>query len=186
MARISGASSGLVANKDGTNIGGSSGGLTDAELRATPVLVSGTFWQTTQPVSATDFDIRNLTSVADSVTADTEFPAAALLTTNLATPTTTTVASFLYGRNSVDGNWEFVNTLDHNFKVTSGPIAAGLIAEFDDTSPTTVTENQFSPLRLSLERSLYTEIRDAAGNERGLNIDVNGAVGVTGTFWQAT
>lgn len=33
--------------------GGSSGGLTDAELRATPVSVSGTFWQATQPISGT-------------------------------------------------------------------------------------------------------------------------------------
>lgn len=33
--------------------GGSSGGLTDAELRASPLAVSGTFWQATQPVSAT-------------------------------------------------------------------------------------------------------------------------------------
>jgi hypothetical protein len=33
--------------------GSSSGGLTDAELRATPVAVSGTFWQATQPISGT-------------------------------------------------------------------------------------------------------------------------------------
>lgn len=60
----------------------------------------------------------------------------------------------------------------------------GLIAQFDDTSPTTVTENQFGNLRMSAERSLYTEIRDAAGNERGLNVDANGEIGVTnqGTF----
>ena len=30
---------------------GGSSGLTDTQLRATPVPVSGTFWQTTQPVS---------------------------------------------------------------------------------------------------------------------------------------
>lgn len=36
-----------VVNPDGTPIGGSSGGLTDAELRATPVEVEGTFYSTT-------------------------------------------------------------------------------------------------------------------------------------------
>lgn len=33
--------------------GGGAGGLTNTELRATPVPVSGTFWQATQPVSGT-------------------------------------------------------------------------------------------------------------------------------------
>lgn len=38
----------------GTQPGGvGGGGLTDAELRASPVAVSGTFWQATQPVSGT-------------------------------------------------------------------------------------------------------------------------------------
>jgi hypothetical protein len=44
-----------------------SGPLTDTELRATPVPVSGTFYQATQPVSATDLDIRNLAKAQDEV-----------------------------------------------------------------------------------------------------------------------
>jgi hypothetical protein len=41
--------------------------LTDDELRALPVPVSGTFYPVTQPVSATDLDVRDLTSDSDSV-----------------------------------------------------------------------------------------------------------------------
>ncbi|GAG81352.1 unnamed protein product [marine sediment metagenome] len=37
--------------------------------------VSGTFWQDTQPVSATDLDIRDLTSVSDSVEVLQDTPA---------------------------------------------------------------------------------------------------------------
>lgn len=42
-----------VVNPDGSVIGSGGTGLTDAQLRATPVPVSGTFWQATQPVSGT-------------------------------------------------------------------------------------------------------------------------------------
>jgi len=43
-----------IVNPDGTNIGGGAGGgLTNTELRATAVPVSGTFYQATQPVSGT-------------------------------------------------------------------------------------------------------------------------------------
>lgn len=37
----------------------------------------------------------------------------------------------------------------------TGNLAVGLIAQLDDTSPTTITENQFGNLRLSGERALY-------------------------------
>lgn len=43
------------------------GGLTDTEMRATAVPVSGTFYPATQPVSATDLDIRNLIFATDKV-----------------------------------------------------------------------------------------------------------------------
>lgn len=51
----------------GTVSTGLSQPLTDAELRATPVPVSGTFYQATQPVSANDLDIRDLSSATDSI-----------------------------------------------------------------------------------------------------------------------
>lgn len=44
-------------------------------------------------------------------------------------------------------------------------------AVFDDVSPTAITENNFGFLRMSANRNLYGTIRDAAGNERGANVD---------------
>lgn len=42
----------ITVDTNGDPVSASGGGLTDAELRATPVPVSGTFYQATQPVSA--------------------------------------------------------------------------------------------------------------------------------------
>lgn len=53
----------------------------------------------------------------------------------------------------------------------TGIAAAGILAQFDDTSPTAITENQFGNLRMSSNRNLYGTIRDAAGNERGVNVN---------------
>lgn len=65
----------------------------------------------------------------------------------------------------------------------TGVQAVGLVAQFDDTTPAAVTENQFAPVRLSTERSLHVEVRDAAGNERGMVVDASGfpTVNVNGT-----
>lgn len=56
---------------------------------------------------------------------------------------------------------------------------AGIAAQFDDTSPGAVTENKMGPLRMSSRREMYVTLRDAAGNERGLNVDANGAIAIT-------
>lgn len=52
-------------------------------------------------------------------------------------------------------------------------------AEFDNTSPDSVDEGDAGALRMSANRSLYVNIRDNAGNERGLNVDASGNIGVT-------
>lgn len=54
-------------------------------------------------------------------------------------------------------------------------------AELDDTSPDSVDEGDGGALRMSANRNLYVRIRDNAGNERGLNIDTNGALAATVT-----
>jgi hypothetical protein len=54
-------------------------------------------------------------------------------------------------------------------------------AVFDDVSPTSITENSFGFVRMSANRNQYVTLRDAAGNERGLNIDANNAIAVTAT-----
>ena len=52
-------------------------------------------------------------------------------------------------------------------------------AEFDDTLPNSVDEGDAGAVRMSANRNLYVSLRDAAGNERGLNVDANGAIAIT-------
>lgn len=56
--------------------------------------------------------------------------------------------------------------------------------EFDDAAPDSVDEGDAGNVRISANRNMYVQLRDAAGNERGLNIDASGELGVTnsGTF----
>jgi hypothetical protein len=61
----------------------------------------------------------------------------------------------------------------------TGLATAQVVGQFDDTSPTTVTENQFGNLRMSAKGVLYGTIRDAAGNERGANVDASNQLTVT-------
>jgi hypothetical protein len=42
---------------------------------------------------------------------------------------------------------------------------------FDDVATNAVTENSSAAFRMSSRREMYTQIRDAAGNERGVNVD---------------
>lgn len=51
-------------------------------------------------------------------------------------------------------------------------------AMFDDASPDSVNEGDAGIPRMSANRNLYITVRDAAGNERGLNIDANGALSI--------
>lgn len=52
-------------------------------------------------------------------------------------------------------------------------------AEFDDVTPDSVDEGDAGALRMSARRELYVQVRDAAGNERGLNVDASGQLAVT-------
>jgi hypothetical protein len=47
---------------------------------------------------------------------------------------------------------------------------------FDDVSPDTVNEGDGGAPRMSANRVAYFQIRDAAGNERGANVDANNAL----------
>ena len=55
----------------------------------------------------------------------------------------------------------------------TGLNAAQIVGQYDDTSPTAITENNFGNIRMSANRNLYGTIRDAAGNERGANVNAN-------------
>jgi hypothetical protein len=51
-------------------------------------------------------------------------------------------------------------------------------AVFDDSGPDSVNEGDAGAVRMSANRSQYVNIRDNAGNERGLNIDAQGNITV--------
>ncbi len=69
--------------------------------------------------------------------------------------------------------------------VGSGAPAMGM---FDDVSPDSVNEGDAGVVRMSANRNQYVTIRDAAGNERGLNIDASGnlTANINGTVTAVT
>ena len=60
----------------------------------------------------------------------------------------------IYNGSTWDRQRPISNSLD---STGTGITAAGLVAQFDDTTPSTVTENQFSTVRMSSRRALYVE-----------------------------
>lgn len=50
---------------------------------------------------------------------------------------------------------------------------------FDDVAPDSVDEGDVGVGRMSANRNQYVTVRDAAGNERGLNVDATGGIAVT-------
>lgn len=81
----------------------------------------------------------------------------------------------VYNGTTWDRVREAINALN---SIGTGIFAAQMVAQFDDVSPTAITENQFGNLRMSANRNAYTTLRDAAGNERGANVDANNNLGV--------
>lgn len=76
----------------------------------------------------------------------------------------------------VDGNaltaLQLIDDIVHANDAAISKVAA-IGAQFDDTAPGTTTENSVRALRMSTRRELYTQIRDAAGNERGANVNAS-------------
>lgn len=58
---------------------------------------------------------------------------------------------------------------------TTKVVMAGF--EYDDTAPDSVNEGDGGAARMSANRNVYTQIRDAAGNERGVNVASDGSIG---------
>lgn len=119
--------------------------------------------------------------VSGTVTADTELPAAAALGTSMANPTTPAIGAFNVLWFNSNGTWERQRQLATG-EVTNGTgtgiSASSMFGQFDDVSPTAPSENQFSLVRISSRREVYTQIRDAAGNERGVNVTSGNALTV--------
>lgn len=51
--------------------------------------------------------------------------------------------------------------------------------EFDDSSPDSVNEGDAGAARMSANRNIYTTLRDAAGNERGVNVNASNQLSVS-------
>lgn len=52
---------------------------------------------------------------------------------------------------------------------------------YNDTTPDSVNEGDAGALRMSSNRNLYVQLRDAAGNERGVNVDASNRLLVAAT-----
>lgn len=132
-------------------------------------------------------------TITASVTVDSEFPAAAVLADGAsAAPTTTVGASipWLMNATTVDRQRAVVNAMD---STGTGIAAAGLMAQFDDAATGTVTENQFSTLRMSSRRALLVEgvasgtaqaasIADGSDVAEGALADAAVVAGATGSI----
>jgi len=106
-----------------------------------------------------------------AVQADTELPAAAALANDTASPTAPAVGAFGMIRDVGDGNWDMmaaIRAAPDLAAADSGVLAVGLMAQLDDTSPTSITENQFGNVRMSSRRALLVE-----GVASGTNINTN-------------
>jgi len=57
--------------------------------------------------------------------------------------------------------------------------------EFDDGSPDSVDEGDAGAARMSANRNIYTTIRDAAGNERGVNVNASNQLAIAGPVTNA-
>lgn len=85
--------------------------------------------------------------------------------------TTSTVATGVQKVGTADSAGTAFLSAANALNSTGGGVqAVQLVGQFDDVSPTTITENQFGNVRMSNNRNVYQTIRDAAGNERGVNV----------------
>jgi len=73
-----------------------------------------------------------------------------------------------------------IKTDDAGFTPATDKVAM-IGAQFDDAATDSVDEGDAGAVRMSGNRNLYVRVRDNAGNERGLNIDANGALAATVT-----
>lgn len=123
-------------------------------------------------------DTGSTTAVTGTVT--TQLPTAAAAADGATNPT----APFVVSANALwnGATWDRWKSAGAGLNTTgTGIAAAQIVGQFDDVSPTAITENQFGNLRMSANRNLYGVIRDGAGNERSAGVTVNNALVVEGT-----
>lgn len=103
-----------------------------------------------------------------SLTVDGTVAATQSGTWNVGTVTTVTTVSTLTNIT----NWGNVVDDAAFTPGTTRVLMAGF--EYDDSTPDLVDEGDAGAARMSSRREIYVQLRDAAGNERGLNIDGSG------------
>lgn len=129
---------------------------------------------------ATVTTVSTVTSITNPVTADTELPAAATIAADGVTPTVPGLAAYGFIKTPGANTWDRIYSVVNATNSTgTGIQAAGILAQFDDVSPTAITENQFGNIRMSANRNLYGTVRDAAGNERGANVNASNQLSVS-------
>ena len=132
----------------------------------------------TSTSSALDVNIKS--GAPTSVTADTELETAAALADAQSNPTLPRVGSMTSVFQGTAATWARQRAVENTMNTDGrGVAAAGLVGQFDDTSPTAISENSFGPVRISTNRNLYSTIRDAAGNERGVNVNSSNQLSVS-------
>lgn len=140
-----------------------------ADRRVIPemYLVDGTTPSQRAAVDASGRVSVSLAASSATVTVDSELPAAAALADGASNPTTPTVGAAGLTWNGT--TWDRAKSAAAAQDSTgTGIQAVGIQAQLDDTSTSTVTENQFANLRMSSRRALLIE-----GVASGTNVNVN-------------
>jgi hypothetical protein len=109
----------------------------------------------------------------------TEASDSALLVSSLAIEAATEGAQV--SLDAIEGNLS-ADAVDGNDALATGPQLKG---KFDDVTPDTVAEGKTSSLRSSNKGDLYMYLRDAAGNERGANVNASGQLAIAGPVTNA-
>lgn len=111
----------------------------------------------------------------------------ALFRCDTAPDATTGIVDGDYANPTVDANgraWIVGSAIDGG-AFTAGSTKAVVIAAVRNDSIDALADDKVGPVRCDTNRAVFVNIRDAAGNDRGLNIDSSGRLAVTGNFGDA-
>jgi hypothetical protein len=166
--------------------------------------VSGTFWQATQPVSIADGSEVTLGAKADAKSTATDTTAVSVMSVlkeisaleQAPASRAVTNAGTFATQSAQSGNWtmRLVGNggaiIDFAGQNASAPANSILIGGEFNTSPTTITSGNASPLQMDSAGNLLIKLNTAlpAGTAviGHVIVDTAPTTAVTGTFWQAT
>jgi hypothetical protein len=147
------------------------GALTDSELRATPVPVSGTVTVN----AGTNLNTSSLSTSANQTTIGSQ-------TTKINDGTDTALVSGSGSLQVTCDNCGGASPFEDEDAFTVGTSSVGMTGYYvDDVAPDSAPENSGAAPRMSVNRIPYSILRDAAGNERGANVTASNALVVDGS-----